>query len=139
MKSPKEILLEQAAEAGPSLDKIRGQIVRDLAEPERRRSILGGFFADAWSELFWQSRNTWGALAAVWALLLIIGGSQETSLPLGGRSAKQPLPAKAAWERHHDALRAELGIPLERETQKPKTRKPAVIHQSRFPNHFEHV
>lgn len=139
MKSPKEILLERAVEASPVLDDIRGQVVSGLREPQQQRITLAGFIAKAWSELFWQSRNTWGALSATWALILIVGGSQDVSSHPGEQSAKKPLPVKPAWERHHDALRAELGIPLRNEREKPKTEKPAVIHQSRFRTHFEHA
>jgi len=132
MKSPKEILLEQAAEATPALDRIRGNVVTDLKPPMRQRTTIVGIFVEAWDQLFWQSRNIWGALAAIWMGVLIIGAAQNHSISTTNQTARKNIPVRPAWERHHDALRAELGLPVKSDAEKRKPRKPAVIHQSRF-------
>lgn len=132
MKSPREILLEQAAEATPALDRIRGRVVNDLEPPLRQRTTIAGIFVEAWDQLFWQSRNIWGALAAIWLGLFIIGAAQNQPMPSTSQAARKNVPIRPAWERHHDALRAELGLPLKSEAEKRKPRKPTVNHQSRF-------
>lgn len=132
MKSPKEILLEQAAEATPALDRIRGSVVADLKPTTRQRTTVTGFFGQAWDQLFWQSRNIWGALATIWMALFIVSAAQIQPTPQANQTAQKSIPVRPAWERHHNALRAELGLPIKSDTEKPKSRKPAVIHQSRF-------
>lgn len=129
MKSPKELLFELHAEAQPALDRIREGIVADI-RPAPRGKPIAGFFMEAWTQLVWQSRSTWGALAAVWIVLLVISTTGSPDHALASNEAlSPPLPTAApGWEKHHATLRAELGLP----PRKHAIKKPSAIgNQSR--------
>ncbi|MGB0578436.1 MAG: hypothetical protein ACPGVU_01925 [Limisphaerales bacterium] len=137
MKSPKDILLTQHADATRALDAIRNQVVADLRETPR--TTVAGLFAEAWSQLFWEPRKIWASLAAVWSVLLIVGATSIAVDSPAPKAAENPPPKTPVWERYHNALRAELGLPMQQRTQTTADTKPDVIHQSRNRNHFIHA
>jgi len=139
MKSPKDILLEQHADAVPALDKIRKRVVAGLTEPERQNVTVFSFLHEAWLELFWRARHVWGGLATVWALLFVLSAAESGPGSPAPQSAQSPAPSMPVWERHQNALRAELGLPVEHRAQERDTDKSATIHQSRLLRRFENA
>ncbi len=129
MKSPKDNLLHQHADAVPALDKIREQVVADLPKPPRHRMTLASFFAEAWAQLFWQSRQVWGSLAAVWIVIFVVNSAaSRTEVPVT-LATVDPVKETPVWVKHHNVLRAELGLPPQQHAKKSKSAKPSAIRQ----------
>ncbi|MGH7940201.1 MAG: hypothetical protein ACREFR_03915 [Limisphaerales bacterium] len=84
MKIPREILLARHNAVGPTLDKIRQDLVAGLNNKagasrtaQNRQSLPSAFISsflccskNIWLELVWPSRRIWAGLAAVWLMLL---------------------------------------------------------------------
>ncbi len=166
MKSPREVLLNNHAEAVPALDAIRGGVVSELRRrdegafgrsarsaaftpqqlspatiitgigkgsalqrfcglksalrllrPARLRSsvslsAIGRFFAEAWVQLIWRGRMSWGAIAAVWVGLFIVRGVALRDVAASSGSAMIQQADATRWLDRQEQLRAELGLPL---------------------------
>lgn len=126
MNSPKDILLRQHADADSSLNEVRNRIVAGLRPKTKQRFSAASFLAEAWNQLFWQSRNIWASLATVWIALLIIGSTTAQPGSIEVPVAANPAETVPPWEKHHDRLRAELGIPLRQHAQNETKQKPTV-------------
>ena len=127
MKTPREILLEQQAEALPDLDRIRRDVVADLGRAALCRG--SGTATDAtervppasrpaWSPLTWAvvaweqlvlpSRYAWAGVAVAW--LCIVTLNMALSDGNAPALAQRPAPDAAQVElaREQRALEAEL-------------------------------
>jgi hypothetical protein len=132
MKSPKEILLQQSADAGSSLDAIRAQVIRPLRETRAGWSPTR-FLAEAWTQLVWEGRMAWGGMAVVWICLFLVSAAPGRQEQPGG----QPTSSRsvAAWQNHQRLLRAELNLPPEPDAVTGSV--PRVRRQSRHTQQFQ--
>lgn len=127
MKSPKQLLLEQSADAGPALDAIRGEVIRPL------RTAHSGwlptrFLVEAWTQLVWEGRIAWGGLAVVWICLFAASSAPDQNVQSATQGMEQLRPV-SAWQTHQRRLRAELNLPLDHGTTEDST--PSIRRQSR--------
>lgn len=130
MKTPRELLLEHHADAGPELDALRRRVIADL-----RPAVQPGWLATAWRELVWQPRLVWTGLAAVW--LLIVGGNVSVADPRREQAATPT--TQTDWLQHQRRLYAEFGILADRNERSSHNRPGPQSRRSRPAIHHNHA
>jgi hypothetical protein len=87
MKTPREILWDRNRWADSKLDRIRMDVLEtELSNHAALRgkdlkwkAWLTIGLRLAWQELFWRNRRIWGALAAVWLVLIVTNFGSDGS------------------------------------------------------------
>lgn len=128
MPSPRDILLARHAAAELRLDVLRATVLADLERASRRPASPLDLLRAVWRELVVPCRPAWVALAAVWAVLLVLNGAGrprgETTLP----ASSETVAAVAQWLERRRAL-AELTAPAAVPARKsPETVVPGHSH-----------
>ncbi len=115
MKTPRQILLERHLSATAQLNAIRREVLATelgqgrVSAGEPRRLVI---LQQLWRELVWPCRRAWGALAAAWAVLLILQlalvSSPTPALGTAGQAEPSALERRVGLSQQKQ-LRAELG------------------------------
>jgi hypothetical protein len=133
MKTPREILLARHQAAGPKLDAVRREVLRELNNKETKEqksaflSWFFGCFKISWLELFFPCRRIWTGLAAVWLLLFIVNFSQRDAVSsISGKPVRSPA-VMMSWQtqqRWVNELLADRSLPPEAEHPRNFAPKP---------------
>ena len=120
MKTPREILLEQQAEALPDLDRVRRAVVADLGRvtmtdatervPPAARPAWSPltWTVVAWQQLVVPSRYAWAGVAAAWLCIVSLNLALSDGHAPALAQQRAPDAAQAELAREQRALAAEL-------------------------------
>ncbi len=114
MKTPRELLLGRHTNAGPALDRIRGGIVDQIANPPPSLT------SKLWQELIIPARHAWICLGAAW--VVIIGLNLSSGRDAGVRASETgPMnPNSVIALQRQEQLMAQLA---EKDTEPPSPAK----------------
>ena len=109
MKTPREILLEQQAEALPDLDRVRRAALAETA-PMRQRPAWSPltWAVVAWQQLVLPSRYAWAGVAAAWLCIVSLNLALSDGNAPALAQQRAPDAAQAELAREQRALEAEL-------------------------------
>jgi hypothetical protein len=128
MKTPREILLEQHRSAAPKLDAIRREVVKVVADVNRRKqpvreltfaATLANAIRLSFLELVWPCRRIWAGLAAVWVVILAVNFSMRDNSQTMAMKSSPPSPEMILAFRQQEKLLAELIGPSETQVAAP--------------------
>ena len=107
MKTPREILFQRYQAAVPKLDAVRQSVVAaaygrrassDQTHERASRPAVTMICDALWRELVFPCRHIWTALAAVWALLVVINISQRDAVSsVTGKPVRSPM-VMMSWQ-----------------------------------------
>lgn len=123
MKTPREILLKKHQAAGPELDRIAHDVLRQIVpEPAAKPSRTS-----RWIDWLWPSPVAWGAVAAVWVIIIALNAaSREPARAPSTLARRSPEMIQALREQRE--IFVELVAPAAREPEpvRPKRRSDYV-------------
>lgn len=135
MKTPREILLSSHKKAEPRLNAVRKSALRAVAkqnsEASSQKAGAIGSLLRFLQELFFPAWPIWSALAACWAVILILHLAAHDTSTVVAQKSPPPSPAMIAELRDQQQLFVEL---ISGETKTSDADKP---HRARSLPHSE--